>query len=63
MCYLKPLRVKKIIGKKAILENGLEAVYDKNVGTIKENDEVLVYGNLIVERVKLAQKNYDDSSE
>ena len=63
MCYLKPLKVRKIIGKKAVLENGIEAVYDGHIGKIKKNDSVLVYGNLILERVKLAEKNYDKSNE
>lgn len=57
MCYLKPLKVKKIIGRKAVLENGLEAVYDSHVGKIKKNDKVLVYGNLIIERINAAAKN------
>lgn len=49
MCYVKPLRVKKINGKEAEMENGIRAFYDKSVGKIKIGDKVLVYGNLIVE--------------
>jgi hypothetical protein len=52
MCYLKPLRVKKLEGKIAYLENGIRAFYDKKIGVIKPNDSVLVFGNLIAERLK-----------
>lgn len=49
MCFLRPLKIKKIIGKKVLLENNIEAYYDKNVGKIMVGDMVLVYGNLIVD--------------
>lgn len=52
MCFLKPLRVKKIEGKKALLENGIKAVYDKKVGKIDVNDLVMVYGNLIIQKIE-----------
>ncbi len=52
MCQLRPLKVKKIEGKKALLENGIKAVYDKKVGEIKANDLVIVYGNLIIQKIE-----------
>jgi len=58
MCYLRPLLVKKIEGKKALLENDIKAVYDKNVGKIKENDLVIVYGNLIVQKIEPKHINF-----
>jgi hypothetical protein len=51
MCYLKPLRVKRTGGKVAYLENGIRAFYDKKIGLIKPNDSVLVFGNLILQKV------------
>lgn len=56
MCFLRPLKVKKIEGRKVILENGIKAYYDKKVGTIKKDDLVMVYGNLVLHRVKLDSK-------
>ncbi len=50
MCFLRPLKVKKIEGKTVSLENGLKAFYDKKIGEVKKNDLVLVYGNLIVSK-------------
>lgn len=52
MCYLKPLEVIKIEGKTVFLRNGIRAFYDKKIGEIKPRDLVLVYGNLIVDRLK-----------
>jgi len=51
MCYLKPCTVKSIKNKKALMDNGIEAYYDKKIGMIKKDDEVLVYGNLIVKKI------------
>lgn len=51
MCFLKPLKVKKIMGKTVYLHNNIKAYYDKKVGELKENDVVLVYGNLVVEKL------------
>lgn len=51
MCFLKPLRIKKIEGKKILLENGILAFYDKNIGPLKNNDLVLVYGNLVIQKM------------
>jgi len=51
MCYVKPLKVKKIKDKEAEMENGIKAFYDKSVGKIRIGDKVLVYGNLIIDKV------------
>ncbi len=59
MCYLRPLRVKKIIGRTVALENGVKAYYDKKIGTIKKNDLVMVYGNLITEKLNGKSKQSD----
>ena len=59
MCFLRPLRVKTIEGKRAVLENGIKAVYDKKVGKIKVNDLVMVYGNLIIQKIKAKEVNYE----
>ncbi len=48
MCIVKPLRVVSRKEGRAILENGLEAVYDKSSGDIKPGDMVVVYGNYII---------------
>jgi hypothetical protein len=48
MCFLIPRKVQKIQGKKALLSNGLWALMDPQAGIIKEGDEVLVFGNLII---------------
>lgn len=57
MCFLKPLKIKKIIGSKVLLENGINAYYDKKIGKIKKDDLVMVYGNLILERVNEKSKS------
>lgn len=57
MCFLKPLKVERIIGKTVFLENGLKAFYDKKIGLIKANDLLLVFGNLVVEKVKRNEKS------
>ena len=59
MCFIRPLKVKKIQGKKALLENGIKAVYDKKVGKIKINDLVMVYGNLIIQKIESKEINYE----
>ncbi len=51
MCFAKPLRIKSIKGKVAVLENGIKAYYEKKVGILKPNDCVLVYGNLILQKI------------
>lgn len=56
MCFLRPLRIKKIKGKRIALENGLLAYYDKNIGPLKLNDLVLVYGNLVVQKINEGKK-------
>ena len=56
MCFLRPLRVKRIVQKKVILEDGAKAYYNKKIGVLKPNDSVLVFGNLIVEKLKRNEK-------
>lgn len=51
MCYLKPLKIKEIKKNIAILDNGIRARIDTKHMTLKKNDRVLVFGNLIVEKV------------
>ena len=58
MCYLRPLKVKKIEGRRALLENGIKAVYDKKVGNVKANDLVMVYGNLIIQKIEPKRVDY-----
>jgi hypothetical protein len=55
MCFLKPLKVKSVSGKTVLLDNGIKAFYEKKVGILKPNDIVMVYGNLILE--KISNKN------
>jgi len=50
MCFLIPQKVKSIKGTKVILSNGIHAFYDKKIGELKVNDEVIVYGNLIINK-------------
>ena len=58
MCFLRPLKVKKIKGKKALLENGIKAIYDKKVGRVNVNDLVMVYGNLIIQKIEPKIKSH-----
>ena len=51
MCLLRPMKVCKINGHTATLENGIKAYIEKKAGKIEINDLVLVYGNLILEKV------------
>lgn len=50
MCFIKPLKIKKIKDKQVFLENGIKAYYDKKVGQLKVGDQVIVYGNLILKK-------------
>lgn len=50
MCFIKPLKIKKIKDKKVVLENGVAAYYDKKIGQLKVGDQVIVYGNLILKK-------------
>jgi len=43
--------VKRIKNKKVLMNSGIEAFYDEKIGKIKKDDEVLVYGNLIVKKI------------
>lgn len=56
MCFLKPLKIKKVLDKEVLLENGIKAYYEKKVGILKPNDLVMVYGNLVISRVKRGSK-------
>jgi len=51
MCFLRPLKIKKIEGKKVFLEKNIIAYYDKKVGQLKKNDRVLVFGNLVIKKI------------
>lgn len=59
MCYLRPHKVKKIEGNVAVLENGIRAYYEKKVGTIRKDDFVIVYGNLILQKINEKSKQPD----
>ncbi|MBI3366737.1 hypothetical protein HY041_03865 [Candidatus Roizmanbacteria bacterium] len=59
MCFVRPIRIKSIKGKVATLENGIKAYYEKKVGILKPNDRVLVYGNLILE--KITKRQYEQA--
>ncbi|MBI4973993.1 hypothetical protein HZC27_05260 [Candidatus Roizmanbacteria bacterium] len=61
MCYLVPHKVKSIQGSEVVLVGGMKAYYDKKVGILKINDEVLVYGNLIINKVQSHEKLKTDS--
>lgn len=51
MCFIKPLKIKKVKKKEVILENGIKAYYDKKIGRLKVNDKVIVYGNLVINKI------------
>lgn len=51
MCFLQPLKVEKIHANKVKLENGIEAMCDINIKDLKVGDRVLVFGNLIINKV------------
>lgn len=51
MCFIKPLKIKKVKKKEVILENGVKAYYDKKIGRLKVGDLVIVYGNLILNKI------------
>jgi len=53
MCFLKPLKVKKVMKKYVVLENNIHAYVDPHLGLIQPNDTVVVYGNVVL------QKTYD----
>lgn len=56
MCFLIPHKIKSITGTKVTLTDGTKAFYDKNIGVLKVNDEVLVYGNLIISKNSTHEK-------
>lgn len=51
MCFLLPQKVTKMSGKVAVLENGNKAFCDPKAGIIKKGDRVMVYGNLILNKI------------
>ncbi len=51
MCFVKPYKVEKVLKNKVILENGMEAYYEKNESRLKKNDMVLVYGNVVINKI------------
>jgi hypothetical protein len=57
MCYLVPHKIKSVCGSSVTLTNGMKAFYDKKIGSIKRNDEVLVYGNLIINKIQTDEKH------
>ena len=57
MCFLVPHKVKSIQGSTITMVGGMKAFYDKKIGTLKINDEVLVYGNLIINKVQTHEKH------
>ena len=61
MCYLVPHKVKSIESTHVILNGGMKAFYDKKIGVLKINDEVLVYGNLIINKVQTHEKHKGNS--
>ncbi|PIY72005.1 hypothetical protein COY87_03200 [Candidatus Roizmanbacteria bacterium CG_4_10_14_0_8_um_filter_33_9] len=61
MCYLVPYKVKSIDKNVVMLTNGMKAFYDKKVGKLHANDEVMVYGNLIINKVTKHEKHKTNS--
>ncbi|KKQ02066.1 MAG: hypothetical protein US11_C0001G0025 [Candidatus Roizmanbacteria bacterium GW2011_GWA2_36_23] len=51
MCFIRPLQIIKIKGNEVVLENGIKAYYDRKIGVLKRKDKVLVYGNLVMQKV------------
>ncbi len=51
MCFVKPIRVKKVFDNYVLLENGIKAYYEKKEGKLKRNDLVLVYGNVVINKI------------
>lgn len=51
MCFVRPLRVKEIKKNIVLLENGIKAYYNKDIKNLKPNDLVLVFGNMVIEKI------------
>ncbi|MDO8611012.1 MAG: hypothetical protein Q7R95_10830 [bacterium] len=51
MCFTKPLIIKKVMKNEVLLENGIKAFYENGV-KLQKGDMVLVYGNLIINKIK-----------
>lgn len=61
MCYLVPYKVKSVDKSVVTLTNGMKAFYDKKIGILYADDEVIVYGNLIINKVKIHEKHKTNS--
>ena len=57
MCFLVPYKVKSVKGSLVTLTGGMKAFYDKKIGLLRVNDEVLVYGNLIINKIQTNEKH------
>jgi len=57
MCFLVPYKVKSVKGSLVILTGGMKAFYDKKIGLLKTNDEVLVYGNLVINKIQTHEEH------
>jgi hypothetical protein len=51
MCFLKPQIIAKVSKKAVLLKSGIKVIKDKKIGPLRPNDRVLVFGNLIVEKI------------
>jgi hypothetical protein len=51
MCNVKPLKVIKVENNRVVLENGINALFDTREYSLKKNDMVLVYANLVVKKI------------
>lgn len=52
MCFVKPLRIKEINKTTVLLENNIKAYYNVKTQELKKNDLVLVFGNLVIEKIE-----------
>jgi len=53
MCYLKPLKIKRIEKSRVTLDNGIKAYYNKKIGILHIGDTVQIFGNVIIEKINL----------
>lgn len=61
MCFLKPLKVKEIKNNIVLLENGIKAYYNGKTQEFKEGDLVLVFGNLVIEKIDQKSKRKEQN--
>lgn len=62
MCFLKPLKVKSVKKNLVLLENGIKAYYNsKEIKDLKPEDLVLVFGDLVIERINQKAKSKDQN--